>query len=170
MQEESGQAIYATNDLKNYKKKVEFYLKEHQDTLAVYKLRQNKKLSAIDMQELEKILWNELGTKEDYKKEYGDTPIGVLIRKIVGLDRDAVNEAFSEFLSEEKLNLNQIRFVRMMIDYIVTNGNIENNAVLMEEPFRSVGSITSLFKNDMTTAREIMDVVAEIKKNSEEIA
>ena len=57
-----------------------------------------------------------------------------------------------------------------MIDYIVTNGNIENNAVLMEEPFRSVGSITSLFQNDMTTAREIMDVVAEIKKNSEEIA
>lgn len=168
--EESGQVIYATNDLKNYKKKVEFYLKEHQDTLAVYKLRQNKKLSAIDMQELEKILWSELGTKEDYKKEYGDTPIGLLIRKIVGLDREAVNEAFSEFLSEEKLNLNQIRFVRMMIDYIVTNGNIENNAVLMEEPFRSVGSITSLFKNDMTTAREIMDVVAEIKKNSEEIA
>lgn len=168
--EESGQVIYATNDLKNYKKKVEFYLKEHQDTLAVYKLRQNKRLNAVDMQELEKILWSELGTKEDYKKEYGDTPIGLLIRKIVGLDREAVNEAFSEFLSEEKLNLNQIRFVRMMIDYIVTNGNIENNAVLMEEPFRSVGSITSLFKNDMTTAREIMDVVAEIKKNSEEIA
>lgn len=170
VQEESGQAIYATNDLKNYKKKVEFYLKEHQDTLAVYKLRQNKKLSAVDMQELEKILWSDLGTKEDYKKEYGDTPIGVLIRKIVGLDREAVNEAFSEFLSEEKLNLNQIRFVRLIIDYIVTNGNIENNAVLMEEPFRSVGSITNLFKNDMTTAREIMDVVAEIKKNSEEIA
>lgn len=42
--------------------------------------------------------------------------------------------------------------------------------ILMEEPFRSVGSITTLFKDDMATAKQIMGVVAEIKRNSEEIA
>ena len=40
----------------------------------------------------------------------------------------------------------------------------------MKEPFRSVGSITTLFENDMTIAKRIMDVVSEIKRNSEEIA
>ncbi len=136
----------------------------------VYKLKNNLKLTEGDLKELERILWKELGSKEDYVKEYGDTPIGRLVRKIVGVEREAVNKAFSEFLSEEKLNINQIRFVNLIVDYIVANGNIEDNRVLMEEPFRSVGSITVLFKDDMMTARRIMDVVADIRKNSEEIA
>ena len=57
--------------------------------------------------------------------------------------------------------------MRLIIDYIVANGNIDDNKVLMEEPFRSVGSITSLFKDDMGTAKRIMDVIADIKRNSE---
>ncbi len=165
-----GDPIYASNDLKNYKKKVEFYLKEHNDNISVYKLRNNKKLNESDMKELERILWNELGSKEDYVKEYGDTPIGRLVRKIVGVDREAVNEAFSKFLSDEHLNVNQIRFVNLIIDYIVANGNIEDNAVLMQEPFRSLGSITVLFKDDLGKAKEIMSVVADIKNNSEMMA
>lgn len=159
-----------TNDLKNYRKKVEFYLKEHGNRTAVYKLRNNKRLSKTDMKELERILWQELGSKEDYVKEYGDTPIGRLVRKIVGVDRNAVNEAFSEFWTKEKLNLNQSRFVGLMIDYIVANGNIEDNKVLTEEPFRSVGSITTLFRENMQAAKQIMDVVTDIRRNSEEIA
>ena len=165
-----GTSLYQTNDFKNYRKKVEFYLKEHQDNIAIYKIRNNKRLSEGDMKELEKILWNELGSKTDYENEYGDTPIGKLIRKIVGVDRAAVNEAFSEFLSEERLNSNQIKFVRLIIDYIVANGNIDDNSLLMQEPFRSIGGITMLFKDDMGTAKRILNVVEEIKKNSEEIA
>ncbi len=165
-----GAPIYDSSDLKDYRKKVEFYLKEHGSSLCVYKLRNNKKLTAADLKALEKILWQDLGTKSDYEKEYGDTPIGRLVRRIVGVDRAAVNEAFSEFLAEQRLNVNQIRFVNLIVDYIVANGNIDDNKVLMEEPFRSVGSITTLFKDDMGTAKRIMEVVAEIKRNSEEIA
>lgn len=165
-----GVPLYDSNDLKNYRKKVEFYLKEHSNNLSVYKLRNNKRLSESDLKSLEKLLWEELGSKTDYEKEYGDTPIGRLVRRIVGVDRNAVNEAFSEFLTEERLNINQIRFVNLIVDYIVANGNIDDNKVLMEEPFRSVGSITTLFKDDMGTAKRIMDVVADIKRNSEEIA
>lgn len=167
---EEGAPIYTTDDLKDYRKKVEFYLKEHQDKVSVYKLRNNKQLTSSDLKELERILWQELGSKSDYEKEYGDTPIGRLVRKIVGVERDAVNKAFSEFLSAERLNVNQIRFVNLIVDYIVANGNIDDNSVLMNEPFRSVGSITALFKDDMATAKQIMNVVADIKKNSESIA
>ncbi len=165
-----GEPIYASNDLKNYRKKVEFYLAEHMDQLAVYKLRNNKRLSEADLVTLENILWKELGSKEDYQKEYGDTPIGKLVRKIVGVERSAVNEAFSEFLSEERLNVNQIRFVNLIVDYIVANGNIDDNRILMEEPFKSAGSITMLFKDDMSTAKQIMNVVEEIRNNSVETA
>ena len=39
----------------------------------------------------------ELGTREDYKKTYGEEPLK-LVSRIVGLDPVAANEAFSEFL------------------------------------------------------------------------
>jgi type I restriction enzyme R subunit len=73
-------------------------------------------------------------------------------------------------MSEERLNINQMRFVNLIVDYIVANGNIEDNKVLMGEPFKSVGSITTLFKDDMSTAKQIMEIVNQIKRNSEEIA
>ncbi len=167
---EEGQPLYTSNELKNYRKKVEYYLKAHEDNLSVYKLRNNKRLNETDMKELERILWTELGSRDDYIKEYGDTPIGILVRKIVGVDRNALNEAFSAFLSDEKLNINQIRFVNLIIDYIVENGNIEDNSVLMNEPFKSAGSIVTLFKDDIGKAREIMKVIEEIKSNSEKMA
>lgn len=164
-----GEAIYGANDLKNYRQKVEFYLREHKDQFAVHKLRHNKRLNEVDLHFLEEILWKELGTRKDYESEYGDTPVGNLVRRIVGVDKEAVNEAFSEFLTSERLNLNQLRFVRMIVEYIVTNGNIEDNRVLTEEPFRSAGSITILFKNDMQSARRLMEIIGDIRKNSEEL-
>ena len=67
-------------------------------------------------------------------------------------------------------DLIQARFVRLIVDYIVANGNIDDNRVLMDEPFRSAGSITALFKDDMDSARKIMSIVDSIKRNSEETA
>lgn len=163
-------AIYNTNDLKDYKKKVEHYLKAHQDEIAIYKLRNNKQLAKQDIKTLERIMWQELGTKSDYEKEFGDTPVAKLVRKIVGLDRGAANEAFSKFLSEEKLNVVQIRYVKLIVDYIVANGMLDDNSILMEEPFRSLGSITAIFEDNINDAKEIMRVIKQIEKNSEVIA
>lgn len=88
---------------------------------------------------------------------------------IVGLDRQAANEAFSEFLNNKNLNTKQSHFVNLIVDYIVTNGFINDNKVLKEDPFRTVGSIIELFKEDMDTARKIMGIVAEIKVNAEQV-
>lgn len=169
MEAKEGAPFYAANNLQNYRKKVEYYLKEHENVLSIYKLRNNKKLTKTDFEELERILWQDLGSKEDYEKEYGDTPIGHLVRKIVGLDRTAVRKAFSEFLSEERLNSNQMHFLELLIDYIEQNGYIEDNSVLTKEPFRSVGSITNIFKNDIGTARKILDVSDQIRNNADAI-
>jgi type I restriction enzyme R subunit len=157
-----GGAIYDVNNLKNYKKKVEHYLKAHQDELAIYKLRNNKPLTSVDLQSLERILWEELGSRSDYEKEFGATPVSKLVRRIVGLDRTAANEAFSRFMSNEHLNATQIRFVELIVNYIVANGFVEDNRIFMEEPFRSLGSITSIFKDNLTDAKAIMDVVSSI--------
>ncbi|MBD8069290.1 DEAD/DEAH box helicase family protein [Bacillus sp. PS06] len=160
-------AIYTANNLQNYRKKVSQYLKDHLDQTAIYKLRNNKPLTAQDVQTLEEILWKELGTQEEYTKEFGETPITKLVRQIVGLDQTAANEAFSEFLSEERLNVNQIKFVKLIIDFVVKNGMLEKK-VLQEDPFRSLGSISELFKDSIDDVRKIIQVIDGINRNTEE--
>lgn len=167
IKEESNTAIYNINNLKNYKKKVEYYLKEHENELCIYKLKNNKKLTKQDLKTLESIMWQELGTKEDYEKEFGDMPVNKLVRKIVGLDRNTANELFSGFLNNESLNTKQIHFVKLIIDYVVKNGLIDDNRVLMEDPFRTVGNLSTLFKDNRNDVKAIMNKVAEIKTNAE---
>jgi len=162
---ESG-PIYGSNDLKNYRKRVSEYLKEHQDEIAIFKLRNNKPLTVQDIKHLESILWSELGTKEDYEEEFGDTPITRLVRQIVGLNKQTVNEAFSEFLTSKHLNVNQIKFVKLVIDYVVKNGYLEKQ-VLQQDPFRSLGSVSELFRDNVGDVKGILNVVDEINENSD---
>jgi type I restriction enzyme, R subunit len=77
------------------------------------------------------------------------------------------NEAFSEFLSNERLNINQSRFVKLIIDYIVKNG-VMDKKVLQEEPFKTVGSIVELFKDNIDDARKIISIIDDINRNSED--
>nr|WP_330415663.1 DEAD/DEAH box helicase family protein [Peptoclostridium sp. AF21-18] len=162
--EESNGSIYNVNDLKNYKKKVEHYLKEHRDDLAIYKLRNNKKLTEQDFETLEDVLFKQLGTKSDYEREYRDKPVGKMIREIVGLDINAANEIFSEFLNSQDLNANQIHFVKLIVDYVVKNG-VMDKAVLKEEPFRTAGGIT-IFREVREVQMKLIKKIDEINENA----
>ena len=168
--EESNSSMYNANDLKDYKKKVEHYLNSHKDELAIYKLRNNKKITKQDVETLEDILFNQLGNEADYEKEFGKTPVTQLVRKLVGLDRNAANEAFSEFLNNDSFNSKQIHFVKLIVDYVVKNGFIEDNRVLMEDPFRTVGGIIDLFENHVEERNKLIMTINEIKRNALEIS
>ena len=74
-----------------------------------------------DVKKLEKILWSEIGTKDDYQAEFGEKPLGEFVREIVGLDMKAAKEAFAEFLGNTTLDTRQIYFVNQIVEYIVRN-------------------------------------------------
>lgn len=152
-------AFYNDEGLENYKEKVQHYLKAHEDDEAIYKLRHNQVITPDEMKHLENLLWIDLGSKDDYRLHFGDTPITRLIRKIVGLDRQAAMAEFSRFLDDQSLNSRQIHFVELLVDYIVKNGFIEDKKVLLQDPFKSIGSMSALFKDKMNIAREILKTV-----------
>lgn len=162
--------MYNINDLKDYKKKVEYYLNSHKDELAIYKLRNNKTITKQDVETLENILFKQLGNPSDYQKEFGDTPVTQLVRKIVGLERNAANEFFSEFLNNESFNSKQIHFIKLIVNYVVKNGFIEDNGVLMEDPFRTVGDIIDLFENHVEERNKLIMTINELKANRLEIS
>lgn len=166
-----GEPLSGGPELKPYKERVQSYLREHEDTLAVYKLRNNKQMTTTDLAVLEKILWQDLGSKEDYVKTYGEKPVGMLVRELLGMDQQAVNEAFSEFITDSSLNSRQIDFVKMIVSYIVKNGNIVDvKSTFSQQPFTEfVGGIGNLFRDNMLVVQRIMGKVSDIRKNSQEI-
>ena len=87
-----------TDDLKNYRAKAEFYVREHQDSPAIAKLKSNLPLTQQDVVELESILWSQVGTQTDYEAEYGEKPLGEFVREVVGMDMKAAKEAFSVYI------------------------------------------------------------------------
>lgn len=153
------------DDLKNYKAKAEFYIRQHQDNIAIAKLKHNKPLSQTDIESLEQILWSDLGTKDDYEAEYGSKPLGEFVREIVGLDMNAAKEAFSEYLYNTDLDSSQIYFVNQIVEYIVHNGLMKDLSVLQEAPFTDRGSVVEIF-TDMNVWMGIRKVIDSINENA----
>ena len=161
---QEGKDIDPGFTFEDYKFKVNRYIEEHRDHIAIYKLRNNIPLTQDDYKDLEQILTGELGTVEDYQREFKDTPFGLLVRKIAKLDYQAANDAFSEFINDQSLNQEQIVFVKKVIDYIAQNGYIENVSELMKPPFDKPQSFIKLF--DISKQRKIVETIAKIKENA----
>lgn len=153
------------DELKNYKAKAEYYIRQHQDNIAIAKLKTNQPLTTQDIESLEDILWREVGTKQDYEQEYGSKPLGEFVREIVGLDMNAAKEAFSEYLSSANLDSRQIYFVNQIVEYIVHNGVMKDFSVLQESPFTDQGSVVELF-TDLSVWAGIRKVIDSINANA----
>ena len=145
--------------------KTEHYIRENQNNPVIAKLKTNRPLNSDDIKKLEKILWGELGTKEQYQKEYGDMPMGELVRSVVGLEMQAAKEAFSVFLDDKNLDSKQINFINMIIEYIVKNGMLKDFSVLQGSPFTDKGSVVELF-DDITLWTNIRKTIETINANA----
>ena len=153
------------DDLKNYKAKAEYYIREHQDNEVIKKLKSNIPLSHSDIEVLEQVLWSDLGTKEEYEQEYGSKPLGELVREIVGLDMNAAKAAFSEYLESNDLDSRQIYFVNQIVEYIVHNGMMKDLSVLQESPFTDQGSVVEIF-TDLNVWMGIRKIIDSINSNA----
>jgi type I restriction enzyme R subunit len=119
--------------------KARAFLREHLDHVAIRKLRTNKPLTATDVTELERILEeNGVGTAEQIKQAATDSQgLGLFVRSLVGLDRQASKEAMGEFLDGKRLTANQIEFVNLIIDHLTAHGFM-HTASLYDSPFTDV--------------------------------
>ncbi|MHC1722184.1 MAG: DEAD/DEAH box helicase family protein [Aminipila sp.] len=149
------------DELKNYKAKAEYYVRQHQDNIVIAKLKTNKPLTSDDVISLERILWSEIGTREDYEEEYGKKPLGEFVREIIGLEMNAAKEAFSEFLESTNMDSRQIYFVNQIVEYIIHNGIMKDLSVLQESPFTDKGSVVEIFTNlnVWTGIRKVIDQI-----------
>jgi type I restriction enzyme R subunit len=159
-----GQVLPPAYDFEAYRIKVNRYIEENKDHIAIHKLRNNIPLTQKDYEELERIFTSELGTAEDYKREFKDTPFGLLVRRIAKMEYDAAAAVFSEFINDQSLTQEQIVFVKKVIDYIVKNGYIENVSDIMRPPFDKPKSFIRLF--DGSKQKRLAELINSVRANA----
>lgn len=157
------------NNFTNYRKKLEKYLTGNLENSIIWKIRHNIRLTELEKENLEKILFEELGSNKEYAETFGDTNVIKAVRNIVGLDKSVASDIFYKYINENRLNMKQIQFVKLLVDYVVKNGTIEMEK-LTEQPFNNVGQVYELFGNNVDLFKEIRDDIEKINDNAEKLA
>jgi type I restriction enzyme, R subunit len=125
----------AGTDVARFNMKAGHFLKENENHIAILKLRRNEPLTATDLAELERMFLEAgIAGPAEIEAVRADGGLGVLIRSLVGLDREAAKRAFDGFLSDRTLSANQIEFTNMVIDHLTERGVMEPG-LLYESPF-----------------------------------
>ena len=161
--------ISSENNFTNYRKKLEKFLNGNLENSIIWKIRHNIRLTELEKENLEKILFEELGSNKEYAETFGDTNVIKAVRNIVGLDKSVASDIFYKYINENRLNMKQIQFVKLLVDYVVKNGTIEMEK-LTEQPFNTVGQVYELFGNNVDLFKEIREDIEEINENAEKLA
>lgn len=142
--------------MKTYEQKVIDYLAENSNKEVIKKIKNLEKINENDLHELESILWSELGTKEDYFKFTQKDNLAVFVRSIVGLEQQAVNEKFGQFLTENVLNSRQQEFVKTIISYVRENGDVTFDDLVNNSPFDNI-NIIRMFGDKIYIVQKIVE-------------
>ena len=124
-------------------------------------MRNLKKINIDDLKDLERILWHDLGSQEEYVKTTDIKNLAAFVRSIVGLDQQAVNEKFGKYLNGVALGADQQEFLKTIIDYVRENGDISRDDLLNVSPFDDY-DIMDLFGASIGTVGEVVDTLESV--------
>lgn len=156
------QGTSAGADMDRFKRKARHFLDENASHIAILKLRRNEPLTSTDLSELERIfLQAGIAEPEDLDRVRTEGGLGLFVRSLVGLDREAAKAAFAAFMDGRALSASQIDFLNMVIEHLTERGQMDAD-LLYESPFTDfdpmgVSGIFSLA--DQTAVIAILDDV-----------
>ena len=154
-------------DYARFKAKALQFLKAHENDTVIHKLRWNEPLTPTDLAQLEKMLVEAgTGTSEDVelakKESFG---LGLFVRSLVGLDRDAAKQVFGCFLQDKALDANQIDFINLIVDHLTQRGWMDTSA-LYESPFVDYSSkgVDGLFNS--TQVDKLVSILDDVRQRA----
>lgn len=167
----TGEEVAATGaavgtDMHRFRLKVRHFLKDNMDHIAIQKLRRNEPLTAQDLGELERILIDAgAASEEQLTTLREDGGLGLFVRSMVGLDREAAKQAFSAFIERNNLTADQNEFVGMVIDYLTERGVMDPRC-LYESPFTDIDSmgVEGVFQSAEVV--ELLQIIDDVKKRT----
>lgn len=148
----------APDGFERFREKVRAFLREHEDHVTIRKLRTNRPLTRSDLAELERMLAGsgvgDAASVEKAKRE--SEGLGLFVRSLVGLDREAAKGAFAGFLDGRTLNASQIEFVDLIVNHLTERG-VMSAALLYESPFTD---LAPRGPDDLFASSQVAELVA----------
>ncbi len=127
-------------DMAKFREKARQFLKEHESHRSLQRLRKNLPLTPRDLINLETLLVEAGGASELIKKATEQSNgLGLFIRSLVGMDREAAIQAFNEFLIGSTVTPNQIEFINLIVEELTQNGVMKPER-LFQSPFTDINS------------------------------
>lgn len=125
-------------DMSKFKDKVRQFLKAHEDHISLQRLRRSQPLTASDLNELERMLIEAGGSQDLLKKAVAESlGLGIFIRSLIGMDRDAVVQEFNALIAGSTATPDQIEFIDLMVSELTANGMMDAQR-LYESPFLDI--------------------------------
>lgn len=149
-----------------YRKRVEEVLLDLIDeNAALQKIKAGQPVSGGDLEELCNLvvsLHPDVNLR-DLRVHYPDLAdnLDIVIRTIIGMDAQAVNDRFEEFVHRHPiLNSKQLRFLALLKNHLTRFGSIEIER-LYDAPFTTIDSdgIDGVFRDD-AQINELLDIIA----------
>jgi type I restriction enzyme R subunit len=129
-------ATIGSLNLSRYREKARMYLQSFLNHVTIHRLRRGLPLTETDLAELQSMLIESgAGTPEELEAATIQAEgLGLFVRSLVGMDRQAALDSLSEFVGDKTLNANQLHFVDMIVQQLTENGVVEVGA-LYESPY-----------------------------------
>ena len=158
--------VSAGTDMQRFLKKARHFLKENENHIAIQKVRRNEPLTVQDLSELER-LFLEAGVAEpeDIVELKKNSSLGLFIRSLVGLEREAAKKAFDEFLAHRTPTANQIEFVNLIIEHLTDRGVMEPGR-LYESPFTDLDVLGVEGVFESADVVELISILEDVRKRA----
>ena len=143
----------------SYKQRIIDFLAANRHLPVLDKIYNMQQLDSDDFRELERIMWEELGSKEDYDNYTAGKMCGpnvaILIRSFIGVDRKEAMQRFGRFITGMELNAEQEEFLMTIISYVCENGDITKEIVVNDSPFEE--RLNDVFSTCMVPLSKYID-------------
>ena len=126
----SSDVVAAPVTLKaTYHDRVIDYLAKHTDNEVLRKIQNFEQLTTDDVNELQRIFWEELGTRTEFDeatngKKYNHN-VAAFIRVIQGVDRQKALALYTRFIKDGNLTGEQEQYLKEILNYLSENGDLQ---------------------------------------------